>query len=309
MTPAYERAKMETMAGPGVYSMPADVYHADPCPTPSLSSSGAKRLLSECPAKFKWDRDNPDQSDTPAKVFGRCFHELLLEKQMKSFVVEPDDQNNRTKIGKTWRAEQEEAGLTIVKKVDYEIALAMLQAINAHPFARAAFMNGTPEQSLFWQDEEFDIWRRCRLDWLPAAGGVIFTDYKSALSAHPDAVSKTMTNYGYAQQAAWYIDGVKALGLAENPAFVFVFQEKTPPYLVTVAQPSDAAVGWGRILNRKAMAIFAECLVKDEWPGYAQDIITVDLPGWAERQLEARHEAGEFQADRPQPTTQEQQAS
>jgi len=34
---------------PGVYALPADVYHADPVAGGSLSSSGAKKLLA-CPA-------------------------------------------------------------------------------------------------------------------------------------------------------------------------------------------------------------------------------------------------------------------
>jgi hypothetical protein len=50
-----------TITGPGVYDqVPEHVYHADPIPGGSLSSSGARKLLApSCPALFKHDQDNP----------------------------------------------------------------------------------------------------------------------------------------------------------------------------------------------------------------------------------------------------------
>jgi hypothetical protein len=46
--------------------------------------------------------------------------------------------------------------------------------------------------------------------------------------------------------------------------------------------------------NDKASAVFAECLESGKWPGYADDVIQLSLPGWAERRLEEAHEMGEF---------------
>ena len=37
--PAAQQAAREPIAAPDVHDMPAEVYHADPCPEPSLSSS------------------------------------------------------------------------------------------------------------------------------------------------------------------------------------------------------------------------------------------------------------------------------
>ena len=103
-----------------------------------------------------------------------------------------------------------------------------------------------------------------------------------------------MWDFGYYQQAAWYGDGLKALGITDRPAFVLCFQEKVPPYLVTVAQPSPTALEWGRIRNRKARALFADCMDRQVWPGYAADVVTLDLPFYAEKQLEREHAAGAY---------------
>ena len=47
-------------------------YHAGP----SLSSTGARKIL-DCPARFKWERDNPPPPK-PAYDFGHLAHRLVL---------------------------------------------------------------------------------------------------------------------------------------------------------------------------------------------------------------------------------------
>ena len=44
-----EAAMSDRISEPGVYSLPDDAYHADPCPGPSLSSSVAKLMLDRSP--------------------------------------------------------------------------------------------------------------------------------------------------------------------------------------------------------------------------------------------------------------------
>ena len=63
---------------PGIYTMPKADYHADPCPTPSASSSFVRRMMSTCPAKAWHERQNP-RKPTEALDFGDAAHEWLLE--------------------------------------------------------------------------------------------------------------------------------------------------------------------------------------------------------------------------------------
>jgi hypothetical protein len=144
---------------------------------------------------------------------------------------------------------------------------------------------GKPEQSLFWQDYGVTVWRRARLDWLPAIDErrLIVADYKTTACAALPAITRSVANFGYHQQAAWYLDGVRELLPGSDPAFVFVFQEKTPPYLITVCQLDDIAERAGRQRNALAIERFRDCTESGIWPGYSQDIELISLPAWATR--------------------------
>jgi hypothetical protein len=170
--------------------------------------------------------------------------------------------------------------------------MAMAAAIMQHPFAASILKpgSGNAEQCLFWQDGS--IWRRAMIDWLrtPIPGRrTIVTDYKTAASADDDSFSKSMHTYGYHQQAAWYLDGVKALGLdgnAEPPVFLFIVQEKKAPSLVNVSQPDPTARAIGAHLNREAIRLYKECTASGVWTGYGTEPKFASLPAWVERQYE-----------------------
>lgn len=277
------------ITGPGVYDgLPSEAYHAHP----SLSSSGARRLLPpSCPALFKYEQDHPSG---PKKVFelGHAAHKLVLGEGPELVRIDADEW--RTKAVKEEVAEARAAGAVPLKPAEYDQVQEMAAALRDHPFAGRLFTpgQGLPEQSLFWNDERTGVPLRARLDWLPIlsdGGRLLIPDYKTTRDASPEAISKTVHDLGYHQQARWYLDAVKALGLAgaQEPAFLFVMQEKTPPYLVTVTELTDMTLHIGGALNRWAIDIFQRCTEAGQWPGYADDVVYTSLPPWAEaRQME-----------------------
>lgn len=270
---------------PGVYDIPAEQYHADPIPGGSLSSSGARKLLPpSCPAKFKYEQDQPQK---PRREFdlGHAAHKLVLGIGPEIVVIDHD--NYRTKDAREQQNEAHARDAVPLLRHEYETVKAMAAALCRHPAASALLRpdHGRPEQSLFWQDKRTGIWRRARLDWLrhPSTGRMVIPDYKTCASAAPDKVEKAIYDHGYHMQADWYRDAVQTLGLAGNDAaFVFIFQEKTPPYLINVVQPDPNAMQIGRIDNRAAIDLYAECRRTGVWPGYADDITLASLPPWVE---------------------------
>lgn len=273
---------------PGVYEIPADEYHFDPVEGGSLSSSGARRLLPpSCPARFRWEVDNPRPS-TRAMELGTAAHARVLSIGPEIVVVDAGDW--RTKAAQQERDGARARGAVPLLAHENEQIEAMARALREHPLASALLDpdTGTAEPSLFWVDQPTGVWCRARLDWLPTPTvgdrRLIVPDYKTTRSADPEKFAKSAFDYGYFQQAAWYVDGALALGLAEDVAFVFIAQDKDPPYLVTVAEADGLALRHGRDRNREALELYAECRRTDTWPGYTDDVADLSLPVWLENQ-------------------------
>lgn len=272
---------------PGVYDLPAEVYHRDPIAGGSLSASGARKLLPpHCPAVYRYEREHKPVP-TREFSFGHAAHKLVLGVGPELVVVNAD--NWRTKAAQETRDAALDVGDTPILEADYAIVLEMAAALRQHPIAAALFKpgTGTPEQALFWRDEETGIWCRAMLDWLrnPGLGRLVVPDYKTAVSASPDRFEKALYEYDYHRQAAWYLDGVKALLLDANPAFVFVVQEKTPPYLVSVFEPDALALQAGRYHNRQARIVYDECQASGRWPGYSDEVELISLPAYAQNKF------------------------
>lgn len=253
-------------------------YHAD---RGSLSVSGAKVLLGKSPAHFKWEREH--RTEKRAFDFGHAAHKAVLGTGAPLVIVQAD--NWTTKAAKQQRDAAYEANHVPILAKEYETVQAMAAAIQAHPLAGRLFdpEHGKAEQSGYFPDEKTGITRRFRLDWLPDQhdGPMVIPDYKTTTDASPRAISRYLASFGYAQQAAWYLDGVAATIGAHDAEFILVLQEKTAPYVVTVARPDLMALQWGAQRNRQALDLYADCVANNTWPAYGDDILTVTVPDWA----------------------------
>ncbi|MFJ8583678.1 PD-(D/E)XK nuclease-like domain-containing protein [Streptomyces sp. NPDC093595] len=264
-----------------VDGMPADKYHADD----SLSSTGARKLLPPgCPAQYRYDRDHPQP---PKKEFdyGHAAHKLVLNDGPQLAVLDYS-----TYLGRNAKDERDEAraaGMVPLLRHEYEQVEAMAEAIRQHPIAGPLFKPGTgiPERSIFWTDKATGVRCRCRPDWLKQLPGLtLCVDYKTTTDASPAAVSKAIEKYGYHQQDPWYTDGIYAALDPADVRFVFVFQAKTPPYLITVRELDQQSRDIGRAKNGRALRIYAECTAAGLWPdwtGPVTEIPTISLPTWA----------------------------
>ncbi|MET8081851.1 PD-(D/E)XK nuclease-like domain-containing protein [Streptomyces sp. NPDC005303] len=260
-----------------------EAYHADKT---SLSSSGARKLLPpSCPAKFRWEQDNPQ---APTKTFdhGNAAHARVLGRGAELVLVDHDPWT--TKAAKAEVAEARARGAIPLKRADLDMVDAMVATIRQHPLASALLdpAYGAPEQSGFWIDEASGIRRRVRFDWLPSiqGGRLIIPDYKTTTDASNEAMQKDIAKYGYNQQADWYEDGARALDLGGVDAeLLLIAQEKKPPYAVNVIGIEFGSRVIAEAKNRRAIEIFAECTESGHWPGYADNEPNyLALPGYAE---------------------------
>lgn len=268
---------METQ---GIHSLSFEQYLS----SAAVSESDLFYMSANTPMHLHWAKQHGGETeDSPAKRFGTFCHRALFEPETLegSYYVKPDDMNFATKEGKKWKEEHQ--GKPIIYAEEERALHGIVKSIHSHPTASRLLKNAVFEQSLFVQDEGF--MRKCRPDILPNSGNVL-PDLKTCLSAHPDAFSKAIANYGYYRKAAAYLHNCKAIG-REFKFFAFIAVEKEPPYACAVYTLDPEAVEFGRKLYLRDLQVYRECIAKNEWPGYPADAKCIGLPPWLQKQLEA----------------------
>lgn len=266
-----------------VDGLSAETYHADHT---SISSSGLRAILDPgCPAQFKYDRDHPPARKREFDL-GHAAHKLVLGEGPDFKIIDFPDY--KKVAAQKLRDEAYEMGLVPLLTKEHDQVQGMAEAVRQHPVAGPLFTpdGGLAEQSIYWTDTRTGVRCRCRPDWMPHRGDgrLVVVDYKTAKAVDPAAIAKAVYDHGYHAQAAFYLDGVKAAGLAgdQEPAFVFVFQSKTAPYLVHLVELDFPALTLGAARNERALRIYAECERTGIWPGFNDRITYLPLPAWAE---------------------------
>lgn len=252
---------------------------------PAISRSSLWKM-SESPEKFKYALDNPD-SPTPSLIFGQMVHKLLLQPEEfeSEFAVAPIV-DRRTQAGKQLYQQfmDESEDKTVVSYDDFSHARLLIEKIRSIPFL-SPYIKGRHEEPFFWIDPDTGEECKVRCDILVEINGILtIVDYKSAASAETGAFNSAIFRHGYHLQAAMYTEGVKrAMNLDEAPEFVFLVQEKNPPYAVNLVAATDDIILAGMDVFREYLGIYHQCKETGYWYGYngAFDMINeAYLPGY-----------------------------
>ena len=260
--------------------VPDGVYHQQ---WTAVSRSNLVRVL-RSPAHAKADQGPPSGR---ALVVGSACHALALEgpeAYAARYAVAPKV-DRRTKAGKaTWSAFSEGAGdravLTAAEGEQVE-AMAMA-ACGFGPFAALFVGPHEAEGSMVWTDEDSGLLCKARPDL--AAPGVL-VDFKTSRDARPRPFARDAVEYGLDMQAAFYLDGWRAVH-GEELRFAFCVVEKTAPHGVVWYYPDDAMIDNGRARYKRALALWAYCVEAGEWPSYSDQPQMLSLPPWAIDQTE-----------------------
>lgn len=281
-----------TLHQPGIYALPADTYHADPCAVPSLSSTIARVLLDHSPL-HAWTacrRLNPDHEPKNSKTFdiGRAAHRAVLGKG-EAYAVCPEEflaSNGAlsTKAAKEWVEDMRAAGVTPVKQDEADAVQRMADAVRKHLSAMRITLD--PARSELTALGEIDgTWCRAMIDNAPADPRLPLYDLKTTTDANPEGLARTITNYGYDVQARFYLDAWRA-ATGESRRFRFIFVEKEPPHAVSVVEllddPNEPADWMLTAASQcdEARRLWRECLAADHWPGYPPKVAVVGAPAW-----------------------------
>lgn len=292
---------MAVITTPGAYpTITAEDYHrnADLLPGPSLSSSGAKKLLAQSPLHFWFDSpmnpEQPPEADKPHFNVGKAAHDMLLlsDRWPEHYHVLPEDfKASATKAQAEAHADRDaarEAGKVVLTFDQAETIRAVAAAIGRNNLATALLTNGVAEETLAWQDPRTGVWLRARPDFRPASVvehrevmAVPDLKFVAASNASPEGFARAIYNFGYHQSAAFYADGIKAVYGRYPTHWVHIAVEKDAPHCVALYELPGEDIERGRLLNRRAIDLFARCLETGRWPGYADEPLPVGLPIWA----------------------------
>jgi hypothetical protein len=248
-----------------------------------LSSTGAKLLLPpSCPAIFDHRRRHPA---APKEIFelGSAAHTSILGVGAPVTVIAAE---SWTPAARALRDQARQAGAMPLLTGQARQVEAMTGSVRAHPLAGPLLAPGAgrPEVSAFVADHEFGgVWLRARFDLLStiAGGRPAIVDLKTtADDANPASWGKTVDNFGYHLQAAFYLRVARLLGMSD-PAFIWVVVSKQAPHLVHVSFPDADMLAAGDEAVESAIQLFAECTAREEWPGWAPGPHETSLPAWA----------------------------
>lgn len=243
--------------------------------------------ISDSPEKYKYFKENPPDQ-TPAMAFGSAIHKLILEPDtfFDDYAVAPEI-NRRTNEGKAaWeKFVAENAGKTIITADDYNTMKEMEAKLKTVSLARSLlYEDGKSEVPVFWTDPETGEKCKAKLDRLDIGldGRYYIVDYKSALSAETFRFNSEIFKLGYHVQSGMYSEGTQiAYNLDYRPVFLFVVQEKKPPYAVNVIEVTDEVADAGNAQYHMLLGKLHDCKAVDIFPGYVGDVPNDSfVPGW-----------------------------
>lgn len=259
-----------------------DEYHA----VKAVSNSGISHLLNSA-AKFRaWQDGNYKIKQTDTLLLGSVVHCLVFEPDqfIQRYAIKKE--NGTTKAGKDEQAQADQKGIVLVKKEIMDQAQYMSKSVRNQPKIKnfLALPDLQCETSIYWHEEIDEVIIPCKMRLDAGATlpdyGYVPSDLKSTADASPAGFARSMAIYNYYRQAAWYLRGLQAAGKNAS-TFMFIAAEKEAPYLVAPYLIHEKALQKGRYECDNALSIYAESVKSDNWRGFTDEIMELDLPEWA----------------------------
>jgi exodeoxyribonuclease VIII len=253
-----------------VLNMPNDAYHS----YAGISKSGLD-LVARSPAHYAYRSPN---EPTRAMVIGSATHAAILEPEVfaKQYMLLRDVTDRRTSAYK--QAVEQFGADNVLTGTEADSVTGMqaaLQLNHAAKFRLDAF--GWCEVACFATDPVTGVLVKCKFDKLTL--DYLGVDLKTTQDLRD--FGKSVANYRYHVQAAFYADVFEWATGEQLKGFEFLAVEKDAPNASRIFVLDTPSFDYGRKLYRQALDIYAECLRNDEWPMPAGDVEYITLPYWA----------------------------
>lgn len=267
------------------------VGYSDYYSNPAMSQSKLQDLK-KSPKHFYTKHLSPfkvDSVETEAMKFGKAVHMNLFEHQLfMNRYIEDLDIDKRTVMGKKLYTEFLSQNFNKVN-LSHEDMLAIKSirdaVLNKKTFRFLFNQGGFAEKELFWIDTDTGIRCKAKLDYLiePCKlfpNGLII-DLKTTMNARSSEFIKSIYNFGYYNQLAFYSNAVKTIYKTESyPTFIFIPVEKFAPYECSFLAGDEMMLKIGLKENLDLLRLYSFCMENDKWYGYEDKIQKIGLPQW-----------------------------
>jgi len=253
-----------------VLNMPNDVYHA----YAGISKSGLD-LIARSPAHYAYRLPN---EPTRAMVIGSATHAAILEPEVfaKQYMLLKDVTDRRSSAYK--QAVEQFGADNVLTGTEADAVAGMQAALQLNVAAKLRLDDpGWCEIACFASDPVTGVLVKCKFDKLTR--DLLSVDLKTTQDLRDFA--KSVANYRYHVQAAFYADVFEWATGEQLKGFEFLAVEKEAPNASRIFLLDTPSVDYGRKLYREALDVYAECLRNDTWPMPAGDVEYIALPYWA----------------------------
>jgi len=230
------------------------------------------------PLQFHYELTNPPDADASHFRVGTAAHCRVLEPDSFSqrFVV-----FSGTRRGKGWEAVKSHAaatGVTVLSEDEATAALGAAASVLTNPHSSAILSAGLREVSITWEDEVTHFDCKGRIDF----AGDHMVDLKTTARIEPRAFATQAARLGYHAQFAFYLDGLRANGIANDKPPVLIAVQSALPHDVIVFTIPPHVLDAGRREYRRLLTKLYECAESNRWPGAAPNgPVVFELPRWA----------------------------
>jgi hypothetical protein len=240
-----------------VLRIPSDIYHA----SPRLSSSRIKDFAKS--PRYYRETESLHREETDNQAFGTMGHCALLEphKFVKAYLPVDLDRKGT----KEWNSiATNNPDKIVVKRREYDAVIELVKSVRQNPLISRLLTTGNPETELtiYWQ-AMLGVEAKARLDLVADKSHIV--DVKTC--SNVEAFEKSVFNYKYHWQAAWYKRAAIAADIAhEDTPFYFVAVEPDAPFESRIYTLSQEIID---IANSEIDALleeFSACYNANSWP-------------------------------------------
>jgi hypothetical protein len=261
-----------------------ETYHSDKS---AVSSSALKKIL-KSPASFYSNYLDGGNEQTEAMRLGSIIHMAILEpkKFFSRYVKQPHFGDLRSTVNKkakeewAFNLEQTNPDAVVLSEAEFIQIEGMVNSVSSHKDASSLLKHGNPEITGYFRDPITGIKCKIRPD-LINFDLMVLLDIKTTEDCTHESFSKSIWNYRYDFQMAYYYHGIECI-TGKVPSYgIYMAIEKRPPYEVGVWVADDTLIRKGMEDYRKALDKLAQCLESNQWPAYQSTLETISLPRWA----------------------------